>query len=339
MEYCLDYDREAKNWYASKAINRIRESAQDFSLEAEDITSLRVEGATETGELGQFQNIRELTLFCCDLRDLNILYELPQLRSLGIYYCTIKEVGAIKGLAKLEELSAFGVGSVLPLSGEHSGLKRLRVGMDCVGDPGILRGFGRLEELELGGACADTAFLEGLTQLRKLKLWMCGATNAAALDGLAGLEELSIAEAELSTLEPISVLPRIRKLELCYNPIQQQGIPFRAFACKGALREAGILGFQPAAREMEALEGLETIYVGGKECRDISHLARLPRLEKVCLQECRVENLSPLLELPALREVALYEKAAVPFGYAPAIRALRRRGVAVKLVCMSCAVE
>jgi hypothetical protein len=155
-----------------------------------------------------------------------------------------------------------------------------------------LAGCAKLEDVEAYRArLTDLRPLRTWTRLRRLTVSMGGLTSLEGIAAFEALDRLTLIALRLDRLSGLSGLPRLEELRLIHLR---------------RLHDLGPLGRMPALRRLEIRGGrtpAETIRVNS-----LRPLATATSLEDLVLDHATVDDrdLRPLVELPALRRVALF---------------------------------
>ncbi len=236
------------------------------------------------------------------------------LRRLGIHRATLSSgLGGLAELTGLTQLFLDGClpkDSLQPLAG-LAGLRRLRA--DAPSGWAALGACTALEEVAaIKPRLANLRSLRTWTRLRRLTLTGSGVRGLAGMEAFTALEWLRLVMMGTDDLSPLAGLPRLAEVELT-------GLD-RA-------RDLEPLGTLPSLRRL-------LVERAGIEDRDIVHvdslrpLASARALEEVLLRATVVDDsdLSPLIDLPALRRVEVFGDLG------SAVAALRRARPDVEVI-------
>lgn len=262
--------------------------------------------------LGKLVSLESLRLMMCDLdEDAGFLRHLVNLRKLWIGSYELADVGPLRPLEKLEDLTLAWAEELVSLEGLEqltalesfslSGSRKLA----CI-DP--LAGFAGLRHLELESLDAITDFdcLRGLISLRSLNLSAARLANLRFLAPMLKLRELRLSGRDLSDLGPIGGLDSLEKLDVsfCGNITSIDPLASLTGLKELSLSFVGeVMDFSPLAG-LVALEALAL--TGSKHLKDAAALSDLTSLRKLSLDQClALENVDGVKNLRGLESVAL----------------------------------
>jgi internalin A len=223
------------------------------------------------------------------------LGSLTQLAAPGL---GIRRLGGIEQLSELRwlDLSRNPLTSVIEL-GSNTKLIRVLLEHTSLSTLDGLGGMPDLEDLDLyGSRVVDIADIAGLPALRSLDLGLCLVKDLGPLRSLTRLESLTIGNPTLHLARrSIFAAPDAVALDLA---------PIRQLHALSQLRLYGLI--MPSLMGLQELVGLEELVLERCELSDrFARFPRLPRLEVLSLNNCRVPDLGALAELPRLRVLSL----------------------------------
>ncbi|MBD5551469.1 MAG: leucine-rich repeat domain-containing protein [Lachnospiraceae bacterium] len=157
------------------------------------LKSLTLEDADALNDFavfGSIENLEELIIESENIKVLNFLNRMPQLKSLGISDAKLLDLNGIEVLEKLEKLSVTDCGELKDMKAVESltGLKELTLERPYDCEEPSLAGLTGLESLSLK-SFRSCDFLQNMTNLKKLSLQSCGLPEGIDLSGLTQLKE------------------------------------------------------------------------------------------------------------------------------------------------------
>ena len=243
-------------------------------------------------------------------------------RAIQILYLGYSHVGGDKIANRLEALkSVQGGASVQPLPQD-----KVTIGgkaMDASITSLVLNGT-RLK-------AEDQQAIASLLRMESLGLSECGLSDISFLSGLTGLTFLQISDNAVKDLSPISGMKNLKTLYIDYNPIEDL-TPLYGLS---ALRTLSMKGIEVRPEALDALRAAlpycsvyadeaedadREIRIGGRSFRsdateltlgglglnDISALSACTKLEKLDLRDNQISDLSPLVEMPNLKWLCIW---------------------------------
>jgi internalin A len=246
----------------------------------------RADRITDISELAGLTGLTSLDLHGADrITDFSPLAALTGLETLNLRGTRIRDLAPLLGMRHLTDLDLSGT--------EVASLE------------GIADAFPLLSRLRLAGCdeIDDLGPLAGATNLRSLDLWRL-VTDLTGLRDLPALEELALGDG-LASLDGLNALPSVRKLNFGYKTdlerldnggpylhITELSLPY------DAVPDLGIVSRFPGLTEITLWEVHAVASLEG--------LRGHPSLAKVDLyRTAKLKDLSPLRDLPALRELRL----------------------------------
>ncbi|GAA0925070.1 hypothetical protein [Nonomuraea longicatena] len=311
-------------------------------------TELTVSGDSLPPGLRHLTNLRMIDLLRAGLYpDISELAGLTELTSLRLERASeVTDFTPLAALTRLESLhlAATRIKDLTPLLGMCR-LTYLDLSATKVSSLAGAAVFARLEHLDLSGceAIRDVSPLSGASGLRSLNLRGTSVASLTGLRDLPALEELTVGS-ELVSLDGVDALPSLRKLSLEYcddlqrldrggpypqvseldlpfGPITDLGIVFR-FPGLTAIRLWAFHGLT----SLEALRGhpsLARVQVElGAKVKDLSPLGDLPALRELELLDLRSHDLTPLADLPPLAKLEISSKRLTTLNGIPEVRSL-----------------
>lgn len=156
---------------------------------------------TRIGNLCDVGFVRKLNISFNQIRSLDGVDQMPQLRQLFAYACDLDKIECIKTLTKVEMVM----------------LQQNRI--PRMGD--AFSGLAKLQELRLDqNKIAKIEFLSGCVSLRKLDLSFNNIESLTGLSGLQQLQELKVSNNLIKTLAPLKALPSIKDLDVSNNQLK-----------------------------------------------------------------------------------------------------------------------
>jgi internalin A len=266
--------------------------------------------------------------FCKDVSELAGLTALTRLSLERACYVT--DFSPLAALTRLEalDLGATRIRDLTPLLGMHR-LAYLDLAQTKVTNlDGIADALPLLRHLDLSGCekLRKVSALSGAPSLRSLNLRGTSVASLAGLRDLPSLEELTISSA-LTSLDGLNALPSLRTLDLgyCdslehldrggpYPHVTELRLPFGPVPDLGiasrfpGLTRIAIWGFHEVT-SLEALRGhpsLATVQVQPtRKLKDLSPLHDLPALRELELMDVRGHDLTEVTGLPALAKLTI----------------------------------
>lgn len=261
-------------------------------------------------------------------------------------------------MAQLHELRAFSV-PIASLSGmEHAVNLEILALVDCgITDISPLAGLGSLVEVYLSAnAISDISAAAGWTNVELVEIASNAVSDIAPLGGLRKLRQLRLDENSISDLSPFSDMAggALRSLFLGENLITDvtplgdlAGLETLNLAVNGIVSLEPLFGigasltYLDAIRNqitslsgLEALIGLEELWLSWNQISDLSPLAFLPALWNLRLGDNLVSSLEPLVDGTVFTnpDYQILDVLNNPLGWevcAQQIPALKARGVEV----------
>ncbi|MDH2412268.1 leucine-rich repeat domain-containing protein [Streptomyces chitinivorans] len=335
--------------------------------ELTDLTELDLGGCTSVEDLtpiGRLSRLTRLDLSRCGaVEDFEPLLNLSGLRQLRLSWTKVRSLRMFgEALGTLESLSLRSCGSLTDLEGLAGlpNLVHLQLSGDQLHDLSPFAALPRLQSLELDG-CNELTTLEGLDGHPGLtKLGIHGSAVLRTTEGLGelpALRELTFTSCSaLADLKGLDRLPALRTLMINGSAVRDLGDlsgsalttltllymknleSLRALRDCSGLRELTLRSLNdcPSVEGIPA-ERLSSLSVAGPRwaaLQDITLFTASPHLAELDLRGClSLQDLGPLLDMPALAHVHLAERIATsPSGVPhPVVTELRARGVTVTL--------
>lgn len=300
--------------------------------------------------------LRRLRLGAAKFADLSRFGSHPVLTELGLggYRSRVESLAGLEGCGALRQVSVRGpLPSLAPLAacpGLESlyldgpkidsfaslpplpALQLLSIGPVTLASLAGLERAPHLEELILSDArpLTDLAGFPLLAELRRLKIYRGTLETLRGLPPLPALEELIVEDTSLASLDGLPggeagqqvALGRLRRLEAPSNELQGTlTLPRLPVLETLDLRANSLVDLS-----LPPLPALETIDLTGNAVADLDGLGTQAGLTSLLLTGNPVEDLTALLPLPSLRDVAIVdtEVTAVP-------KELYERGVTVRM--------
>eukprot|EP01032_Pedospumella_encystans_P015284 gene15284-17491_t len=156
---------------------------------------------TRIGNLCDVAFLRKLNVSFNQIRSLDGIDQLPQLKQLLAYACDIDKIECLKLLPKIE-MVMLQQNKISKMNDTFSGLAKL-------------------QELRLDqNKISKIEFLSGCVSLRKLDLSFNNIDSFTGLSGLQQLQELKISNNSIKTLAPLKALPSIKDLDVSNNQLK-----------------------------------------------------------------------------------------------------------------------
>jgi len=270
---------------------------------------------TRLAPLRTFKRLEALSLDgFSELTDLSPIQKLTGLRRLSLRDCErLQDLSPISSYADLQLLYLEALPAVTDLSPLRAFSSLQTLVLECLA-PNVsfapVADLSALTRLEfLSNRLTDVSFLRGMTALKTLRIrWAYGGFTLAPLVGLGALEALDLENSDLADLSPLTTLPRLRQLTL--HDLQS------------------LTDFS----SMSGLVGLESLYISAApHLTDLSCLRGLAALQHFMLASDVIDDVTPLVDLPALEEVHLMSCHGLPqslrqeFSGEARIRTLKKR--------------
>ena len=217
---------------------------------------------------------------------------------------TRRKIPDLTGLSKLNEVSIFGSGEELDLSGIGSpkSVTYFDVSQAKLKDLGPLSGMSSLQTFNApNGTFSDLSPLSKLTKLTTLNFDHCKqVTDLSPLASLKELQKLNISNTKVKNLNGLANLSELRTIDATKTPLEN----INALSGSSKLAFLRITGSKVANLEVLAgKQSLKTLNLNGTKVVDLSPLATCPSLTFVSLSRTVVEDLSPLNNLTMLESV------------------------------------
>lgn len=156
---------------------------------------------TRIGNLCDVAFLRKLNVSFNQIRSLDGIDQLPQLKQLLAYACDIDKIDCLKLLPKIE-MVMLQQNKIYKMNDTFSGLSKL-------------------QELRLDqNKISKIEFVSGCVSLRKLDLSFNNIDSLTGLSGLQQLQELKISNNSIKTLAPLKALPSIKDLDVSNNQLK-----------------------------------------------------------------------------------------------------------------------
>ncbi|WP_028670481.1 leucine-rich repeat domain-containing protein [Saccharospirillum impatiens] len=258
--------------------------------------------------------------------DLDILTNLPQLRSLHLGKSQLINFSRVCELEKLEWLTA-------PVSYPQG---QIRFSEDCIA-PIRMLGFGaarlddlevanlsRLKELYLGNATIHKLAIDGpsLPELEYINLRDTELPDDLSdIDLPEGLVQLNLAEVNSDSVNQLNLPNNLKYLNLDGSQLSDYSFITTAENLESlSLRESAFTQFELLGQ----LPGLKHLRVSKTAFTqdDLHHLAGLIQLEELDLSATSITDVRPLAEMPNLNVVSLIDTAITDLNRIPAFQQL-----------------
>ena len=129
---------------------------------------------------------------------------------------------------------------------------------------------------------SDITPVRTLQKLRHINLRHTYVSDLSPLAGLPMLDSLQLFDTNVSDLSPLVACPQVSDLDIGFTPLR-------------------------SIRDIPDLKGLTRLSLRGRTLADLDGIERFVRLEWLCLSGTEVQDLTPLLSLPNLKEVDINE--------------------------------
>lgn len=173
----------------------------------------------------------------------------------------------------------------------------------------------------------DYAQVAGLSHVTALMLGFTEFADLGDIAAMGQLEELHIGSTQVRDLSGLAAFPNLRLLHMQWvEPTSLAPLAGLRNLRELAIGHAGLSDLSIIAQ----MPGLQRLHLTHADDRtDLASLGRHPGLQSVHIASDAIGDLSPLLRLPALREVSM--EAYSDTRHADVIAQLRARGVRVTL--------
>lgn len=302
-------------------------------IDPSEVTALELEHGERTSlaDLKYFPNLRHLALIMADLENLDELATLPKLKSLKLEVCEIEDASAVWELHNLSrlEICFSSLGGRKQLS-KLNQLKRLTLSFMDLPEWASMSVLDNLEELTLQECgLTDISFLSPIKKLRRINLSQNHITDISVLQRMENLESVCLWGNKITDLSPLRILPKIKRLWLGMNPIDWSRCSLGDLECIPNIVELSVDETGPGNSMIACAKRVKRLYLGGKNCTDISFLKELKNVEIAELAASAVKDIYPVLELPKLKRLWLVNNVFIT-DYHP-VHVLRNAGKKVSI--------
>lgn len=243
-----------------------------------------------------------------DVCDLSVLSRMPNLKTLYLCQQEIEDLSPLSGLP-LEELylAENYIEDLSPLEALPD-LQVLCLGSNPAHDLTPLSSLSRLRKLNLDSTDGTVDSLAPLARLHLQELRLCNQFPAdgdwSALRTLNEVEELWLWDPPAKALE---VLPDMRSLRsLSVGELGSEN--FRLLRAVVSLDSLSLFSGIESLDGLEQLENLRSLHMVGMEGMSLEPAAALSYLEFISVLDCREMNYAPLLRIPALETVEVWDE-------------------------------
>ena len=232
------------------------------------------------------------------IRDLTGLERAVGLKELDLGFNPIADLRPLAALPRLASLSLDGAAPDLHVLSSLTGLRRLSVRHNGIGDLGALAPLAGLAELDVGdNRIEDLSPLAGLTQLTVLRADRNRIADLWPLALLGRLEGLDLGSNRVRDLQPLAGMAQLKTLGLGHNSLVELH-PLAGLEGLTALDIAG--NAVEDMRVLSGLDGLRRLDLRGNAVGDLRPVRALPSLAWVHVGGTGIEDLSPLDGLAGL---------------------------------------
>jgi len=291
------------------------------------VTELSVINPESLVDLVYFKNLQSLHITCAEMDNLEEIKTLKHLTELSIFDCRINDLSAIW---EMKQLTVFSMDQCCDIASvaRLENLIKLEVVHGDLSDAYHLKNLTKLESLLLQACNLDNLeFVQNMKNLRLINIAINKVKDIQPLKGLTNLEVVEIWENQIEDLSPIKDLKNIRRLDISTNPIKWGYCDLSDLKCIPSLEVIGLFNISITPEQIIKAQNLRKVFLGGKECSDISFLANYPSIESVSLVGSSVRDISCLTEILNLKELWIVENQKIE-DYTP-IYILRSKGIEV----------
>ena len=216
-----------------------------------------------------------------DIRSLEDLKEMPNLKSLTLVYQKIKDLSPLKGLA----------------------LRDLTLNGNFVRDLSPLQGMAALTRLEIEYTpVSDIAPLAGMTRLQMLNLHKTNVSDLSPLKESQSLSYLNVSAAPCADYSVLYSLPKLTEVSMSGAAVEDVVRMSEKPGLKTLIaNDCGLTSLG----ELAPMPDLETLVVCGVQVSDLSDIGRFPMLRDLELSNDAIHDLSPLKTLKHLERLDL----------------------------------
>ncbi len=242
-------------------------------------------------------------------------------RAIQILYLGYSHVGGSTIEARLEELKSAQATAVTPMPQREVTIAGPTVDASVTSlvltgtrlrddDLYEIASLTRMESLGVSDCgLRDLSFLSGFTELTFLQISDNDVTSLLPITGMRHLKTLYIDNNPIEDLTPLYTLDALRTLSMKGIPVTQAQLD----ALREALPNCSVYADKPAVQVHELTLGgrkftsdVTELKLGGLGIDDISVLRACSTLEKLDMRDNQISALSPLVELPNLKWLSLW---------------------------------
>lgn len=242
-----------------------------------------------------------------DISDLSLLARMPNLKTLYLCQQQIQDLSPLSGLP-LEELylADNSIEDLSPLE-TLSNLQVLFLGNNPARDLSPLASLSRLRELNLDSLDGDVDSFAPLSGLRLRTLHLCSQFPAdrdwSPLESLDEVTDLWLWHPPVSALEALSDMKSLQVLSI--GDLDGDNLQLLRSASMGSL---ALFNGIPSLDGLEQMENLRWLNLEGMEGVSLEPAAGLKNLVSLSLNNCREMDYTPLLRLPSLEYVEVWDE-------------------------------
>jgi Leucine-rich repeat (LRR) protein len=185
--------------YIRKELKKEQESIKKKDLLKINKLYISEEKINSIDDLAYCKNLKELSLFDCQITDISAISSLTKMESLNLCYNHIEKLDAVKKMYNLKELYIYGC-----LINDFSGIANLVKLENIVADH---------------NTCENTSAFKKLVNLENLSLVSNNISKIDSLKGLKKLTNLDLAGNQIKDINAIKAMTNLETLVLRYNQI------------------------------------------------------------------------------------------------------------------------
>ncbi|TAP31457.1 hypothetical protein EYR97_20500 [Alteromonas sp. KUL42] len=310
-------------------------------------------GVSRLTGLSEFSGLRKLEIYQADVSDITELSYIRTLHTLWLDNSTQNNIIVEKGftdLANLTGLSLLFLGNVgltdedaqsivnalpqlytlslrksalteAPTFSNHPNLTNLYLVDSNINEIDGLLNLSALKELDLSGNSSLTLPTEGFNfpLLTTLRLDTTGITNLDALSRLSALEYLSAQNNEISDMQGIRALTKLRNINLRGNKLTSL-----AFGDWAALEVLNVANNQIINPSVPSLPNLMTLNLSASEMNNLEFVRNLPNLLELHLGNVGTASLDVLTNLSSLTTLTIEEAENINNDNWPSLPSLEK---------------
>lgn len=241
-----------------------------------------------------------------DISDLSLLAQMPNLKTLYLCQQQIEDVTPLSGLP-LEELylADNSIADLSPLE-NLTNLRVLCLGNNPARDLSPLASLSRLRELNLDSLNGDVDSFAPLSGLRLRTLHLCSQFPAdrdwSPLGSLDEVTDLWLWRPPVSALEALSDMENLQVLSI--GDLDGDNLRLLRAA---QLDSLALFNGIASLDGLEQMENLRWLNLEGMEGVSVEPVAALENLTSISLNNCREMDYTPLLRLPSLEYVEVWD--------------------------------